>query len=65
VAPAEHRRLNDSLGINLVNIEREQAAGSFSVDLVGENDSGATVVILDLRTQPTDRGQPMTQTGWM
>ncbi|NLG28952.1 MAG: DUF4268 domain-containing protein [Chloroflexi bacterium] len=37
--------LSDSLDITLVNVERERSAGSFSVDLVGEDQSGGTVVI--------------------
>lgn len=37
--------LNDVLDLSLTNIEREQAAGSFSVDLVAEDDSSNTVVI--------------------
>jgi hypothetical protein len=37
--------LNDVLDLNLTSVEREQAAGSFSVDLVAEDDSGNTVVI--------------------
>src|SRR3954447_8494271 len=37
--------LNDALDLNLTNVEREQAAGAFSVDLVGEDDSGGTVII--------------------
>ncbi len=37
--------LNNALDLNLVNAEREQAAGSFSIDLVAEDDGGGTVVI--------------------
>jgi hypothetical protein len=37
--------LTDALDIDLSNVERERAAGSFSVDLVAEDDSGGTVVI--------------------
>jgi Domain of unknown function (DUF4268) len=37
--------LNDALGLELVSVEREQAAGSFSADLVAEDASGNTVVI--------------------
>ena len=37
--------LNDALDIDLVNAEREQAVGSFSVDLVAEDISGTTIVI--------------------
>lgn len=37
--------LNEVLAIELVNVEREQAAGSFSVDLVAEDEGGGTVVI--------------------
>ena len=34
--------LNTTVGLNLVNVDREQAAGSFSIDLVAEDD-GSTV----------------------
>jgi hypothetical protein len=37
--------LNDILDFNLSSVEREQAAGAFSVDLVGEDETGRTVVI--------------------
>jgi hypothetical protein len=37
--------LNDVMDISLTNVEREQAAGSFSVDLVGEDEDGDTVII--------------------
>jgi hypothetical protein len=37
--------LNDVLGVSLASVERERAAGAFSVDLVAEDDSGRTVVI--------------------
>jgi hypothetical protein len=37
--------LNDALGLALANVERERAAGAFSADLVGEDDSGGTVII--------------------
>jgi hypothetical protein len=37
--------LNDALGITLVNVEREQAAGSFSIDLVAEDEEGGKVII--------------------
>lgn len=37
--------LNTELGIGLIGAEREQAAGSFSVDLVAEDEHGNTVVI--------------------
>ena len=39
--------LNNVLGIDLVNVDREQAAGSFSVDLVAEDEGGGTVIIED------------------
>src|SRR3712207_6504372 len=32
--------LNDALDLNLTNVDREQSAGAFSVDLVAEDDSG-------------------------
>ncbi len=37
--------LNEALGLSLVNVEREQAAGSFSIDLVAERESGGKVII--------------------
>lgn len=37
--------LNDVLGLSLDNVERERAAGAFSVDLVAEDESGNPVVI--------------------
>lgn len=37
--------LNDALDLNLVNVDREQAAGSFSIDLVAEDGGGGTVII--------------------
>ena len=37
--------LNDALGLSLSNPEREQSAGSFSVDLVAEDESGNPVII--------------------
>jgi RecB family endonuclease NucS len=37
--------LNDALDINLINVDREQAAGSFSIDLVAKDDVGNTVII--------------------
>jgi hypothetical protein len=37
--------LNDALELNLLNVDREQAAGSFSIDLVAEDEGGGTVII--------------------
>lgn len=37
--------LSDIIGINLVNIEREQSTGNFNVDLLAEDTSGNTVII--------------------
>ena len=37
--------LNTTVGLNLVNVDREQAAGSFSIDLVAEDEGGGTVII--------------------
>lgn len=37
--------LSDEAGFTLCNIEREKSVGSFSVDLVGEDDSGNSVII--------------------
>ena len=37
--------LNDTLDLELTSAEREQAAGSFSIDLVAENNDGQTVII--------------------
>ena len=40
-----HESLSSLLPFNLYNVEREQSAGSFSVDLVGVDDDNNTVVI--------------------
>jgi hypothetical protein len=37
--------LNDALNLSLANVEREKAAGDFSVDLVAEDESENPVVI--------------------
>lgn len=37
--------LNEALDITLVNVDREQAAGSFSIDLVAEDEGGGKVTI--------------------
>ena len=37
--------LNDAIGVNLSSAERERAAGTFSVDLVAEDEQGNPVVI--------------------
>ncbi|TIL67579.1 DUF4268 domain-containing protein [Mesorhizobium sp.] len=37
--------LNEALGLSLVNVEKEQAAGSFSIDLVAEEEGGGTIII--------------------
>ncbi len=37
--------LNDALDLRLVSVEREQSAGTFSVDLVAEDYSGGVVII--------------------
>ncbi len=37
--------LNTALDLNLVNVDREQASGSFSIDLVAEDEGGGTVII--------------------
>ena len=37
--------LNTALELNLVNVDREQAAGSFSIDLVAEDEGGGTIII--------------------
>jgi hypothetical protein len=37
--------LNTALDLNLVNVDREQAAGAFSIDLVAEDEGGGTVII--------------------
>src|SRR6266700_3291646 len=37
--------LNTALDLNLVNVDREQTAGSFSIDLVAEDEGGGTVII--------------------
>lgn len=37
--------LNEAMDLNIVSLERERAAGSFSVDLVGEDEFGGTIII--------------------
>jgi hypothetical protein len=37
--------LNETLDLTLVNVSREQASGSFSIDLVAEDESGGTVIV--------------------
>lgn len=37
--------LNTALDLSLVNVDREQASGSFSIDLVAEDEGGGTVII--------------------
>ena len=37
--------LNTTVDLTLVNVDREQAAGSFSIDLVAESKGGGTVII--------------------
>lgn len=37
--------LNETINLTLVNVEREQAAGSFSIDLVAEDEGGGKVII--------------------
>lgn len=37
--------LNEALSFTLVNIDREQAAGAFSIDLVAEDENGGKVII--------------------
>lgn len=37
--------LSEALGLTIANVERERAAGSFSVDLVGDDGAGNPVVI--------------------
>ena len=37
--------LNSTVDLTLVNVDREQAAGSFSIDLVAEDEGGGTVII--------------------
>ncbi|HEV8016078.1 MAG TPA: DUF4268 domain-containing protein [Stellaceae bacterium] len=37
--------LNSALDLDLVNVDREQAAGDFSIDLVAEDGNGGTVII--------------------
>lgn len=38
-------QLNEALDLTLVNVDREQEAGSFSIDLVAEDEGGGTVII--------------------
>ena len=37
--------LNISLGLTLVNVEREQSAGDFNIDLVAEDEAGRKFII--------------------
>ncbi len=37
--------LNEALDLTLINVDREQAAGAFSIDLVAEDEGGGTVII--------------------
>jgi hypothetical protein len=37
--------LSNALDLSLVNVDREQATGSFSIDLVAEDEGGGTVII--------------------
>jgi hypothetical protein len=37
--------LNNALDLNLINVDRERAAGSFSIDLVAEDEGGGTIII--------------------
>ena len=37
--------LNDAMPLSIVSLERERAAGSFSIDLVGEDEFGGTIII--------------------
>jgi hypothetical protein len=45
LAGAQHVCLGEALGVFIENVERERAAGSFSVDLVGEDHLGNSVVL--------------------
>ncbi len=59
--------LNDVLGLDLTNVEREQAAGKFSVDLVAEDASGGTAVIENQleRSDHDHLGKLITYTAFM
>jgi hypothetical protein len=37
--------LSAATGLDLQNVEREQAAGAFSIDLVGEDEAGAKIIV--------------------
>lgn len=37
--------LNEAIDLSLVNVDREHTAGSFSIDLVAEDEGGGTVII--------------------
>jgi hypothetical protein len=37
--------LNDAMDLRIISLERERAAGSFSIDLVGEDEFGGTIII--------------------
>ena len=59
--------LNDALDANLSNVEREHAAGSFSVDLIAEDDSGGIAVIEDQleRSNHDHLGKWMASAAWL
>jgi RecB family endonuclease NucS len=50
--------LNEALNVTLVNVEREQAAGSFSIDLVAEDEGGGKVIIENQGPSAVRRGEP-------
>jgi RecB family endonuclease NucS len=45
VALREVWKHDDALDLTLINVDRERATGSFSIDLVAEDEGGGTVII--------------------
>lgn len=59
--------LNEALELNLTNVDREKAAGAFSVDLVAEDETGGVVVIENQleRSNHDHLGKLITYTAFM
>jgi hypothetical protein len=59
--------LNSALDLDLINVDREQAAGAFSVDLVAEDETGGAVVIENQleRSNHDHLGKLITYTAFM
>lgn len=59
--------LNDALDLNLVNVDREQSAGAFNIDLVAEDETGGVIVIENQleRSNHDHLGKLITYTAFM